>query len=58
MFIRGFRVARTLRIFPKHLKAAAGPPPDPDGYDGEPDLEVVSIPATSKVKDSIDFLDL
>jgi hypothetical protein len=53
VFIRGFRVARTFRIFPKHLKAAAGPSPGPDGYDSEPDLEVVSIPATSKVKDPI-----
>ena len=53
MFIRGFRVTRAFRILPKHLKAAAGPSPDPDGYEFEPDLEVISIPATSKVKGSI-----
>ena len=53
MFIRGFRVARTFRILPKHLKAAAGPSSDPGGYDCEPDVEVVSIPATPKVRHSI-----
>jgi hypothetical protein len=53
VFIRGFRVTRTFRILPKQLKAAADPSPDPDSYDFEPEIEVVSIPATSKVKDSI-----
>jgi hypothetical protein len=53
VFIRGFRVARTFRILPRHLKAAAGPSPDQDGYDFEPDIDVVSISATPKVKDSI-----
>lgn len=69
MFIRGFRVARTFRILPKHLKAAGGPKdsepegpsdgpsgsglsPDQDSYNRE-DLEAVSIPGTSKVKDSV-----
>ena len=56
MFIRGFRVARTFGILPKHLKAAAGPSSDTDGHDYEPDIEVVSIPATPKVRDPIDFL--
>ena len=50
MFIRGFRVARTLGILPKHLKAAAGPSSHTGGYDYESDTEIVSIPATSKVK--------
>ena len=49
MFIRGFRVARPFWISPKNLKAAAGPSPDPDGYDGEPDIEAVSIPAAPEV---------
>ena len=50
MFIRGFRVARTLGILPKHLKAAAvDGPPDPEGHDSEPDNELISIPATTKV---------
>jgi hypothetical protein len=57
VFIRGFRVARTFKILPKHLKAAAGPSPDLDDYDLEPEIDVVSIPATSKVKDSILLFD-
>ena len=52
MFIRGFRVTRSFRTLPKQLKAA-GPSPDPDDYDLEPDIEAVSIPATTKVKDFI-----
>ena len=35
---------------PKHLKAASGAFPDEDGYDDEPDIEVISIPATPKVQ--------
>ena len=34
------------------LKAAAGPSTDPEGYDCDPDTEVISIPAITKVKDS------
>ena len=55
MFIRGFRVARTFGILPKHLKAAAGPSSDTGGYGYEPDTEVVSIPAAPKVKVSLFF---
>ena len=51
MFIRGFRVARTFKILPKHLKAAGRPSPDSDGYDSEPDIEAVSIAVTRKVFD-------
>jgi hypothetical protein len=40
---------------PKNLKAAAGPSPDPDGYDGEPDIEAVSIPAAPEVYIPPDF---
>ena len=58
MFIRGFRVARTFRILPKHLKAAGGPPPDSGGYDSEPDIEAVSIAASPRVKDSIWFFSI
>ncbi|KAI9439551.1 hypothetical protein H4582DRAFT_2097746 [Lactarius indigo] len=43
IFIRGYRVTRKLRILPPKLKGAAGPNPDPDGYD-EPDVELVQIP--------------
>jgi hypothetical protein len=35
----------------RRLKAAAGPSQDPEGYDCDPDMEVISIPAASKVKD-------
>ena len=55
MFIRGFRVARarSFRIFPRHLKAAAGPYPDPGAYDYNSSTELLSIPATTKVNDSV-----
>ena len=36
-------------MLPKHLKAAGGAFPDEDGYDDEPDIEVVSMPAIPKV---------
>ncbi|KAH9025502.1 hypothetical protein EDB85DRAFT_2149706 [Lactarius pseudohatsudake] len=39
IFIRGFRVIRKYKIFPR-LKGAAGPNPDPEGYDEEPDTEL------------------
>ena len=35
---------RTFRTLPKQPKAAANPSPDPDSYDFEPDIEVVSDP--------------
>ncbi len=38
---------------PKRLKAAAGPSSD---LGGDPDTEVISIPATTKVKDYSTFL--
>ena len=52
IFIRGFRVARTLRIFPKHLVAAAGPSSDPDedNHEPEPDMRLTSLPTITKVK--------
>jgi hypothetical protein len=43
-------MARTFRILPRHLKAAAGPSPEPEGYDFEPGTELVSIPATTEVE--------
>ena len=33
--------------------AAAGPSSDMGGYDYDPDTEVISIPAVTKVKDSV-----
>jgi len=52
IFIRGFRVARVLGILPKQLKGAGGPNSDPEGdHDcDEPDKELISIPASTKVK--------
>jgi hypothetical protein len=53
IFIRGFRVTRKLMILPR-LRGAAGPNPDPNGYDSdcEPDTELVSIPAVPNVRHS------
>jgi hypothetical protein len=53
VFIRGFRVARSFWILPKHLKAAAGPSQNPGGYDRDPGTELISIPAVTQVKDSV-----
>jgi len=56
IFIRGFRVARTVAILPRHLRASAKPSEslDADRYDRDsgPDVEPISIPAVSKVKPS------
>ena len=38
---------------PRRLKAAAGPSPDLGGYDCDPDTEAISVPAVTKVKDSV-----
>jgi hypothetical protein len=39
-----------LGILPKQLKGAAGVDPHGNGDDDEPDKELVSIPASGKVK--------
>jgi hypothetical protein len=52
VFIRGFRVAQTFRILPKHLKAAAGPS-EPEGYDCDTEAELLSIPAITKVENAL-----
>ncbi|KAF8501491.1 hypothetical protein F5888DRAFT_1236026 [Russula emetica] len=56
VFIRGFRVAPSLWILPKRLKAAAGPSPDPGGYGSDSDMEVISIPAISQFRDPLHLL--
>ncbi|KAI0276285.1 hypothetical protein BGY98DRAFT_1098257 [Russula aff. rugulosa BPL654] len=56
VFIRGYRVARTFWMLPRRLKAAAGPSTDPDGYDCDPDMEVISIPAVTKYRDPLYLL--
>ncbi|KAH9049753.1 hypothetical protein EDB83DRAFT_1384873 [Lactarius deliciosus] len=43
IFIRGFRVTRKLKLLPLKLKGAAGPNPDPEGYNEEPDAEDMPI---------------
>jgi len=53
VFIRGFRVTRTLKIFPKHLIAAAGPSSDPSEDSHETDTGLASFPAITKVKCSL-----
>ncbi|KAH9025516.1 hypothetical protein EDB85DRAFT_1893826 [Lactarius pseudohatsudake] len=60
IFIRGFRVARKYKIFPR-LRAAAGPNPDPEGSDEEPDTEmelvpVPAVPELSKYRDPLHIL--
>jgi hypothetical protein len=52
VFIRGFCVARSLWILPGRLKAAAGPSLYLGGYNCD-DTEVISIPAVTKVTDSV-----
>jgi hypothetical protein len=37
-------------MLPKHLKAAGGVSSDGEGYDDEPDIEVISMPAIPKVQ--------
>ncbi|KAH9041558.1 hypothetical protein EDB85DRAFT_2271805 [Lactarius pseudohatsudake] len=57
IFIRGFRVARKYKIFPR-LKAAAGPNPDPEGSDEEPDMdmELVPVPTVPEYRDPLHIL--
>jgi hypothetical protein len=38
---------------PKRVRAAAGPSSGPDDYDYDPTMEVISIPATTTVKEII-----
>ncbi|KAF8264577.1 hypothetical protein EI94DRAFT_1831716 [Lactarius quietus] len=49
LFVRGFRVERTFRIFSK-IAAAAEPKPDPSGNDAEPERKVVLIPGVTGVR--------
>ncbi|KAH9989451.1 hypothetical protein BJV77DRAFT_684089 [Russula vinacea] len=56
VFIRGYRVARTFWILPRRLRAAAGPSPDPGGYDYDPDREVISVPAMTEYHDPLHLL--
>ncbi|KAH9174151.1 hypothetical protein EDB89DRAFT_1884328, partial [Lactarius sanguifluus] len=56
IFVRGFRVTRKLRILPPRLKGAAGPNPDPEGYDEEPDVELVQIPSVPEYRDPLHIL--
>ncbi|KAH9163709.1 hypothetical protein EDB89DRAFT_482130 [Lactarius sanguifluus] len=55
IFVRGFRVKRTLKTFPR-VKGAAEPTLDPSGSDDEPETEVVSIPSLTKHRDPLHVL--
>ncbi|KAH9172418.1 hypothetical protein EDB89DRAFT_899937 [Lactarius sanguifluus] len=55
IFVRGFRVVRAFKLFPR-LKGAAGHTQDPGEHDREPDLEVISIPSFPKYKDPLHVL--
>jgi len=56
IFVRGFRVARKFMILPR-LRAAAGPNPDLEGCDEEPDdVELIPIPASPKYRDPLRIL--
>ena len=50
IFIRGFHITRRLKIFPPKLKGAAGPNPDPEVYEEEPDAELIPILYVPEVK--------
>ncbi|KAI9454401.1 hypothetical protein BJY52DRAFT_729609 [Lactarius psammicola] len=56
IFLRGFRATRKFKIFPPKLKGAAGPNPDPKGYDEEPDVELIPIPAIPEYRDPLHIL--
>ncbi|KAI9467413.1 hypothetical protein BJY52DRAFT_1350099 [Lactarius psammicola] len=55
IFIRGFRVERTLRLFSR-IRAAAEPKPDPSGNDDELGTEAVSIPGVADDRDPLHVL--
>ncbi|KAF8265475.1 hypothetical protein EI94DRAFT_1831192 [Lactarius quietus] len=52
VFIRGFRVHKRMLWRPK-LRAAAKPNPDPKGDDGEPDAELIPVPAVPQYRDPL-----
>ena len=49
IFVRGFRVKRTVFGTIQQIKGAAEPKPDPRGMD-EPEKEVISVPSVSEVR--------
>ncbi|KAF8267199.1 hypothetical protein EI94DRAFT_67557 [Lactarius quietus] len=53
VFIRGFRV-RKRRLWWSKLRAAAEPNPEPKDNDGEPDAELIPVPAVPQVRCSFD----
>ncbi|KAH8991261.1 hypothetical protein EDB92DRAFT_687617 [Lactarius akahatsu] len=59
IFVRGFRVARAFKLFPR-LRGAAGYTPDPSGPDSDSELEfgleVVSIPSFTEYRDPMHVL--
>ncbi|KAH9035741.1 hypothetical protein EDB85DRAFT_840328 [Lactarius pseudohatsudake] len=55
IFVRGYRVTRAFKLFPR-LRGAAGHNPDPSGHDSGLELEVVSLPSFTKYKDPLHVL--
>jgi hypothetical protein len=49
IFVRGFRVKRSFKMFPR-VKGAVEPPPDPSGNNDEREIEVVLIASAPKVR--------
>jgi hypothetical protein len=56
IFIRGFRATRRFKILPTRLKAAAGPNPDPEGYDDGSDVKLTPISAIPEYRDPLHML--
>ena len=48
IFVRGFRIKRTFKLFPR-VRGAAEPTPDSSGDDDEMETETVSIPSVTTV---------
>ncbi|KAH8976973.1 hypothetical protein EDB86DRAFT_3012178, partial [Lactarius hatsudake] len=55
IFVRGFRVVRAFKLFPR-LKGAAGHTQDPGEHDRGPELEVIPISSFPKYKDPLHVL--
>ncbi|KAF8260322.1 hypothetical protein EI94DRAFT_1811875 [Lactarius quietus] len=56
VFIRGFRATRKFKILPPRLKGAAGPNPDLEEYDEEPDAELMPITELPEYRDPLHLL--
>ncbi|KAH9162082.1 hypothetical protein EDB89DRAFT_670414 [Lactarius sanguifluus] len=55
IFVRGFRIKRSFKIFPR-VKGAAEPPPDQKRTDDEREIEAVSIASVPEYRDPLHVL--